>query len=182
MGERLAGLYDRAVDASLGGAEDPEAQLVKYLRDAHAIEAQADTLLGRAAEGGGDPALEALYAGHRGEERNHQELLRVRLAAHDSRPSRFKDSALRAGGLNWSALFQGRPDTPAKLAAFAYAFEHLQIAGYEQLMRVAERAGDSETVRTVERILAEERAAARGLRDAFERATDAALEAQGATA
>jgi len=37
-------------------------------------------------------------------------------------------------------------------------------------------------VRTVERILAEERAAARGLRDAFERATDAALEAQGATA
>ena len=39
-----------------------------------------------------------------------------------------------------------------------------------------------ETVRTVERILAEERAAARGLRDAFERATDAALEAQGATA
>jgi len=182
MGERLAGLYDRAVDASLGGAEDPEAQLVKYLRDAHAIEAQADTLLGRAAEGGGDPALEALYAGHRGEERNHQELLRVRLAAHDSRPSRFKDSALRAGGLNWSALFQGRPDTPAKLAAFAYAFEHLQIAGYEQLMRVAERAGDAETVRTVERILAEERAAARGLRDAFERATDAALEAQGATA
>ena len=49
-------------------------------------------------------------------------------------------------------------------------------------MRVAERAGDAETVRTVERILAEERAAARGLRDAFERATDAALEAQGATA
>jgi ferritin-like metal-binding protein YciE len=103
----------------------------------------------------------------------------VRLAAHDARPSRFKDSALRAGALNWSAFFQGQPDTPGKLAAFAYAFEHLEIAAYEQLMRVSERAGDAETVTTVKRILAEERAAARRLWGAFDRATGAALEAQG---
>jgi ferritin-like metal-binding protein YciE len=179
MGERLAGLYDRAVGASRGDDDDPEAQLVRSLRDAHAIEAQADTLLGRAAESGGDAGLEELYAAHRDEERNHRELLRVRLAAHGARPSRFKDSALRAGGLNWSALFQGRPDTPGTLAAFVYAFEHLQIAGCEQLLRVAERAGDAETGRAVKRILAEERATARQLRAAFERATDATLEAQG---
>ena len=33
---------------------------------------------------------------------------------------------------------QAHPDTPGKLAAFVYAFEHLEIGGYEQLARVAQ--------------------------------------------
>ena len=53
---------------------------------------------------------------------------------------------MRVGGLNLGAFFGGQPDTPAKLAGFAFAFEHLEIAAYEQLMRVARRAGDEETV------------------------------------
>ena len=72
------------------------------------------------------------------------------------------------------------PDTPGKLAAFAYAFEHLEIGGYEQLKRVAERAGDAETAKTADAILAEERAAAEKLAGAFDRAAQASLEAVGA--
>jgi Domain of unknown function (DUF892) len=65
---------------------------------------------------------------------------------------------------------QAHPDTPAKLVAFAYAFEHLEIGGYEQLRRVAERVGDESTIRTGSAILDEERAAAAKLEGAFDAA------------
>jgi ferritin-like metal-binding protein YciE len=74
---------------------------------------------------------------------------------------------------------QAHPDTPGKLVAFAYAVEHLEIGGYEQLRRVAERVGDESTIRTVSAILDEERAAAAKLEGAFDPAADASLEAVG---
>ena len=76
------------------------------------------------------------------------------------------------------AFFGAQPDTPAKLAGFAFAFEHLEIAGYEQLKRVAARAGDDETVRVAERIIGEEHAAAAAIRARFDGAMSASLEAQ----
>jgi len=77
---------------------------------------------------------------------------------------------------------QTHPDTPGKLACFAYAFEHLEIAGYEELKRVAERAGDQETVALAERILGEERAASERLYAACDRAVEASLQAVGVRA
>lgn len=67
-------------------------------------------------------------------------------------------------------------DTPAKLAGFAYAFEHLEIATYELLRRVAQRAGDNATVAAVNRILPEERAAAERIRGLFAESLQASLE------
>ena len=87
---------------------------------------------------------------------------------------------MRLGALNWGMFFGAQPDTPGKLAAFAFAFEHLEIGGYELLKRVAERAGDGETVRVVEQILAEERATADRVQAAFDSAAEASLEAVGA--
>ena len=52
------------------------------------------------------------------------------------------------------------PDTTGKLAIQAYAFEHLEIASYRMLRVVAERAGDQETARVAEQILAQEQEAA----------------------
>ena len=85
---------------------------------------------------------------------------------------------MRLGALNWGAFFAAQPDTPAKLCGFAYAFEHLEIAAYELLRRVAERAGDTETAEMAERILDEERAAAEKLRSLFPQALDASLRDQ----
>ena len=68
-----------------------------------------------------------------------------------------------------------QPDTPAKLAGFAYAFEHLEIGGYEQLKRVARRADDPETVQTVDAILIEERGAAQKIAARWDEALDASL-------
>jgi ferritin-like metal-binding protein YciE len=152
---------------------------VDYLADAHAIEAQALQLLEKGPAIAGHSDLAKVFADHLEETRSHQTVVEARLEAHGGGPSKLKDAALRIGGLNLGGFFAAQPDTPAKLAGFAFAFEHLEIAGYEQLKRVARRAGDEETVRVAERILGEEHAAAGLIRTQFERAVEASLDAQG---
>lgn len=184
MAERLTGLFDRAVEASLRelSPDDMQEQVRKYLEDAHAIEAQAIQLLSKGRNLAGTGELAAAYEEHLGQSREHQQLIDTRLQSYGARPSRLKDAALRMGALNWGMFFGAQPDTPAKLAAFSYAFEHLEIASYELLRRVAARAGDEETQAAADTILGDERAAADKIHRAFDSALDASLEAQGVTA
>jgi ferritin-like metal-binding protein YciE len=184
MADRLEQAFDRAVEASLREVEpsDIGEQLVHYLQDAYAIESQALQLLEAAPALAGDAELRKVFEDHLEETRAQQAAVEARLAAHDARPSRFKSALLRIGGINLGGFFGAQPDTPAKLAGFAFAFEHLEVASYELLRRVALRAGDDETARIAERIASEERAAAAAVRSGFERAIEAALDAQGAKA
>jgi ferritin-like metal-binding protein YciE len=181
MAQRLADSFDRAAEASLrdvpGG--DLDARLVGYLADAHAIEEQSIRLLETAPSMAGDPALAAVLSEHLAETHSQQAAIEARLQAHGAGPSALKDAAMRVGAFNWGAFFAAQPHTPAKLAGLAFAFEHLEIGGYELLKRVARRAGDEDTVRLVERIIEEERVAAGLIRVHFERALEASLEEQG---
>ena len=171
MSQRIAARWDAAVDASLQGKEASEA-LDSYLADAHAIEAQAIQLLDKGKDTEG---LQTLFREHLAESRHHSELIEQRLAARGGSPSKLKDAAMRIGALNWGGFFKAQPDTPAKLAMFAYAFEHLEIGGYEQLERVARRANDQMTFQIAETILGEERAAAEKLYATFPEALGAVL-------
>jgi ferritin-like metal-binding protein YciE len=184
MGERLQELFDAAVAVSLreSGPEDLAEQLQKYLADAHALEAQALVLLAKGQKIAGSGSLAEAYEHHHEETEGHSRMLEERLRELGSKPSRLKDAALSLGALNWGAFFAAQPDTPAKLAAFAFAFEHLEIAAYELLARVARAAGDAETEALAARILGEERAAAERLRALFDDALDASLSAQGVAA
>jgi ferritin-like metal-binding protein YciE len=176
MAERIAQHWDQAVTASLAdkGSEDIGKDLVKYLRDAHALEAQAIQLL----ESGPKIELDALaevFREHLEQTREHQRLIDERLSAHDSGPSRFQAGALRAGALNLGTFFKAQPDTPAKLAGFAYAFEALEVGAYELLARVAVRADDEETAAVARRILAEEQVAAERVASTWDAAAEAGL-------
>jgi ferritin-like metal-binding protein YciE len=178
MAGRLESVFDRAVDASLRdvGRDDVSEQLRKYMADAHALEMQAIQLLERAPKITEPESLAHLYEEHRQETRGHEERIRARLEAIGGSTSLLKDAGLRLGALNWGAFFQAQPDTPAKLAGFAYAFEHLEIGGYEELRRVALRVGDEETARVIDGILAEERAAAERIAARWDEALDASLD------
>jgi ferritin-like metal-binding protein YciE len=178
MAERLAAHFDDAVDASLRekDAADIQSELVSYLTDAHAIEAQALQLLETGPGIAGCEELAQVFREHLEETREQQRLVDERLRAHDASPSRFQSMAMRMGGLNVGAFFGAQPDTPAKLAGFAYAFEHLEIAAYELLRRVADRAGDPETSAVAERILPQERHAAERVASTWDAAIDATLE------
>jgi ferritin-like metal-binding protein YciE len=180
MADRLSLLFDRAVEASLREQQpdDLDDQLNAYLEDAHALEAQATELLGKGIKIAGADELVAAFEEHLAETHEHARLVDERLQARGAAPSAIKDAALRMGALNWGVFFASQPDTPLKLAGFAYAYEHLEIAGYELLRRVARTAGDRATVTVAERILAEERTAADKLHDLFDIAVDAALRDQ----
>jgi ferritin-like metal-binding protein YciE len=179
MGDRLAEHFDAAVEASLREVhrDDLADHVVTYLSDAHALEAQAIGLLQQGEKVGGP--LAGIYRDHLAETREQSRLVEERLAALGGSPSRIKDAAMRLGAFNWGGFFLAHPDTPGKLAAFAYAFEHLEIAGYELLARVAARAGDAETEALAKRIAGEERAAAARIKGAFDEAAAAALAEQG---
>jgi ferritin-like metal-binding protein YciE len=184
MGDRLAGCFDRAVNAALRDVnpDDLQSQLGKYLADAHAIEAQALQLLEKGPQLAGAGELATAFDDHRIETKEHQRLVEARLQTRGEAPSKAKDAALRLGALNWGGFFQAQPDTPAKLAAFAYAFEHLEIGSYEMLRRVAARAGDEPTVHVVDSILIQEHAAADRIRSLLDVALEASLHEQGVAA
>jgi Uncharacterized protein conserved in bacteria len=183
MARRLSGNWDVAVNASLR-EKDPDdlgEQLNKYLSDAHAIESQAEQMLTKAADIGGDPKLSQDYDEHLEQTRHHKALIEERLEARGASSNSLKDAAMKLGALNWGVFFAAQTDTPAKLVGFAYAFEHLEIASYEQLRRVADRAGDESVAGVAQTILPEERHAAETLWDGFDRAIDASLERVGVT-
>ena len=145
--------WDEAVDASLRekDADATREELVKYLRDAHALEAQAIQLLeagprDRRARGAGRGLPRAPRAVARAPAAR-----RGAPAALDSRPARFQPAAMRVSALNLGGFFKAQPDSPVKLAGFAYAFEALETGAYELLARTARRAGDEETAAMAER-------------------------------
>jgi ferritin-like metal-binding protein YciE len=177
MGERLAAGFDEAVEASLRekDADDIDAELVSYLTDAHAIEAQAVQLLEKGPGIAGLDDLAEALRGHLDETREQQRLVEERLRARDASPARIQDAAMRLGGVNLAAFFAAQPDTPAKLAGFAFAFEHLEIAAYELLARVAERAADPDTVAVAQVIAEQERAAANRIAATWDAAIDTSL-------
>ena len=180
MAERLSLLFDRAAEASLREqhTDDLDAQLNAYLEDAHALEAHGNELLGKGVKIAGADELVIAFKEHLAETREHARLIDARLTARGASPSAAKDAALALGALNWGAFFGSQPDTPLKLTGFAYAYEHLEVASYELLRRVARRAGDDATETVAEQILAEERTAAERLNNLFDIAIDAALRAQ----
>ena len=176
MAERLAACFDEAVGLSLAQKDDPVAeQVASYLTDARAIEAQAAQLLQLGPRIVGVPSLADAFREHLAETREHQRLLEERLHARDAQPSRFQNTALRLGAINLGVFFAAQPDTPVKLGGFAYAFEHLEIATYELLRRVADRADDPETAAVAQRVLADERRAAERVAATWDAAVDAVL-------
>jgi len=177
MAIRIDESWDKTVAASLKD-RDPGEHIDDYLADAHALETQSATLLDKGPKLADTPSLAGVLENHHAETQHHLELLERRLSERGGSPSRLKDSALKLGGLNWGGFWAANPDTPAKLAMFAYAVEHLEIGAYEQLTRTARLAGDGETAMVADTILPQERAAAEFIFGTFDAALDASLKAR----
>lgn len=175
MADRVAQRWDLAVDASLRekNAEDLDQEVIKYLRDAHAIEGQALALLETGPKIAGFDALRHVFEEHLPQTREHRRLIDERLEQLGSGPSRFQAGALRMGALNLGTFFKVQPDTPVKLAGFAFAFEALEAGAYEMLTRTAERAGDTQTAQLARRICDEERSAAEKVASTWDAAVEA---------
>ena len=177
MAERLAIASTRRSTPRFAGraGADIRSTLVSYLTDARAIEAQALCCSNPGRASRACPRSRTSCASTSTRRAVTSGSWRTGSRAHDAKPSRFQNTAFGIGGANLGAFFAAQPDTPVKLAGFAYAFEHLEIAAYELLRRVADRAGDEETVAVAERILAEEHRAAEQVAATWDAAVDAVL-------
>src|SRR5215208_7084453 len=159
-----------------------EEQLTKYLTDVHSIEVQALAQMKAAPDIAGDDRLAAIFREHLDETREQERLVKERLDERGEDTSTLKDIAGRVGGWAMVAFARLNPDTPGKLTAHAFSYEHMELAAYELLGRVARRAGDQAVVDLTESIGAEERAMGERLAANFDAAVDASLREKDADA
>src|SRR3954451_15184951 len=137
---------------------DLEQQLVKYLTDVHAIEQQALAQMRVAPALASDPHLAEAFSAHCEETLDHERSIRELLVAHDAKPAVIKDLLGTLTGKGFAAFARVQPDTPGKLTAHAFSYEHMELAAYVMLGRVATLAGDEASAAASRHICAQEQA------------------------
>ena len=127
------------------------------LRNAHALEAQADQLLSRQVERIENyPAMKQRLQQHIEETRRQSKRLEQILGAHGTSESTLKDLATGFMG-NMAALAHAPMQDEILKNSFAdYAFEHLEIASYRALIEMAGAAGDQKSIPLLQESLQEE--------------------------
>ncbi len=111
----------------------------------YSVEQQALAQLVTAPDMARDPGLAADFRTHHAETVQQAELVRECLEAHGGSPSMLKDAVMKLGGKCFLLFARVQPETPGRLVAHAYAYEAMEWAGYQMLLRIAEAAGDFRT-------------------------------------
>jgi ferritin-like metal-binding protein YciE len=157
-----------------------EDQLVNYLQDAHALEQHVKVALQAFIRAAPDvPELQDPLRHHAEETERHLERLEERLEAWGEKPSKVKDAGMMFGASGLGMLAAVRKDNAGKVARDGYTAEHLEIASYQLLERVAQRAGDAKTVEAARLNRADEEAMARKLDESWDLALDMSFEQEG---
>jgi len=134
------------------------------LRNAHALEAQADQLISRQVERLENyPELSQRMRLHLEETRNQAKRLEQILSHHGTSESTLKDMATGFMG-NMAAMAHAVTQDEVVKNSFAnYAFEHFEIASYRALIEMSQAAGDSAAMPLLQESLREEMAMAQWL-------------------
>lgn len=158
---------------------DIQTQLVNHIDEAHALEQTVLRMLDGLIQSADDPEIVDRLEHHKLETRQHESLMRGRLEAHGATPSMVKQAAGMLEALMKMPLDLVRGEPTGRAARDAYTTEHLEIASYELLRRVAERAGDEETARACLDILEQERAMAQYIEENWDRFAEQSLREAG---
>ena len=179
-----SGYHDRVHERGENVTHDDRlrAKLIDYVQNVHAMEQNVLLMLDSMILTTKDEEIVRLLKRHKEESRRQQQRLGERLKALGGGPglvSVGKDlaaiGAAQAKGL--ADVF--RSDKPVQNARDAFVTEHLEIAAYEMLERLAERAGDEETAAVARENRAEEEAMAERIAEKWDRFLDLALAEQG---
>ena len=136
------------------------AELIKHIDEAHAMEQNVLRLLDGMIQTTDDPEIIDRLEHHRVETQAHAGRMRERLEAHGASPSLVREAGGILQALAKLPLDVVRAEKAGRNARDGFATEHLEIASYELLRRVAERAGDEATAIAATEIILEERAMA----------------------
>lgn len=139
-------------------------RFMSWLRDAHAMEEQAEQMLSSLARRiESYPELKTQIERHLEVTRSQAERLRGCIDRRKGAPSAIKTTMARMLGVaqGLSGLFVG--DEVVKGVLATYTFEHMEIASYKILIATAGKLGDAETKQVLEEILREEEQMAKWL-------------------
>src|SRR3954465_10619123 len=137
-----------------------QTKLGDYVEDAHAMETNVLQMLGSMISTTSDPEVRAELERHKEQTEAQEQRLRARLEALGRSPSIRKETQTIVGALMKGVADQVRGDKPGKNARDGYVTEHMEIAAYELLERLAVRAGDERTAEIARQNRAEEQAMA----------------------
>jgi ferritin-like metal-binding protein YciE len=162
-----------------GTVRDLDDQLVKHIDEAYAMEQNVLRMLDGMISTTDDAELLDDLERHREETKRHAERMRERLAAHDAAPSAIREIGGIMGALMKVPLDMLRGEKAGRNARDGYATEHMEIASYELLERIAARAGDEETAEAARQNRADEEAMAQKLAASWDRIVDLSLAEEG---
>ena len=158
-----------------------KAQLIRHIDDAHAMEQNVLRMLDGMISTTDDPQILDALEHHKVQTQHHSDRMAERLEAHDAMPSTVKQIGGVLGALAKMPLDFVRGEKAGRNARDGYATEHLEIASYELLRRVAQKAGDEQTAQIAQEIIAEERAMAALIEQSWDRFTELSLIEEGVT-
>jgi len=154
----------------------PQENLLDWLRDAHAMEQQAEKMLKAQSERLEHyPQLKARIDQHIEETLGQQQLIDQCLARLGGSSSTLKDMGGKLMAFGQAVGGSLMSDEVIKGAMAGYVFENMEIASYTALIAAAKEAGDSETQAACEKILPQEIAMAEWLLEHLPELTQAFL-------
>src|SRR5207237_9771408 len=112
---------------------------------------------------------------------SHADRMQARREAHDATPAGVRQVTGIVAALAKMPLDLVRGEKAGRNARDSYATEHMEIATYELLTRIAQRAGDELTAEIAGEIIAEEKAMAKIISDNWDRFAELSLREEGVT-
>ena len=150
-----------------------------YIEDAHAMESNVLQMLDSMISTTEDAQIRRDLEQHRKQTEQHQERLRERRDAVGRGTSLRKESQTILGALMKGVGDQVRGDKPGKNARDGFVTEHMEIAAYELLERLADRAGDEETAKVARQNRRDEEAMAKKIAAKWDKFIDLTLAEEG---
>ncbi|MDP9475669.1 MAG: ferritin-like domain-containing protein [Actinomycetota bacterium] len=150
-------------------------KLIEYIEDAHAMEQNVSLMLDSMISSTDDPDITEMLRHHKEETARQEHRLAERLEALGASTSTRKQAQTIATALMKGAADQVREDQAGKNARDGFTTEHMEIAAYQLLERLAERAGDQEMAEVARQNRAEEEEMARKIEANWDRFLDLTL-------
>ena len=150
-------------------------QLVKHIDEAYAMEQNVLRMLDGMISTTDDPEILDTLEHHRTETERHADRMRARLDAHGAQPSGVRQMTGVLQAMAKLPLDLVRSEKAGRNARDGFATEHMEIASYELLRRIAERAGDEETAAAATEIIAEEKAMADAIAENWDKFAELSL-------